>query len=244
MTLIFILPVYNEEKIIEKSISILHEYLLKNRITYSKIIIANNGSTDNTEIISKKLEQKYSKIEHCLIPKKGRGFALKYIMINYKAEYYFYMDVDLATDLNEIPKFLTIKEKYDLVIGTRTKKSSMTTRSLSRNILSYTYIIFLKILFSAPFSDYQCGFKLYKNTIIPLLSEIKNNNWFFDTESILISYKKGLKVKEIPITWVESRDEWIGARPSKVKIFKTIYDYIILSFKLKLKFIIKNYKKV
>lgn len=240
MSLLFILPIYNEERVLEKSTKILYSFLKENNIDFTSIIIADNGSTDNSEAIAKKLEKSNKQIVYSKIPQKGRGFALKYIMNNYEADQYFYMDIDLATDLNEIPKFVQEKDQYDIITGTSTKKDSKTTRSLLRNILSYGYIYLLKFLFHTPISDYQCGFKMYNKSIKKYIHLMHNNNWFFDTESLVIGHHKGLKIKEIPIIWIESRDEWVDARPSKVKIFRTIYDYIVLSFKLKWKLITKH----
>jgi len=68
------------------------------------------------------------------------------------------------------------------------------------------------------FSDAQCGFKAVsaevRSAVVPL---IENRNWFFDTELLLLSERRGYKIKEIPVGWIEDVE-------SKVKIFKTVYE--------------------
>ena len=69
-----------------------------------------------------------------------------------------------------------------------------------------------------PFNDAQCGFKfLTKQAAQTIVPCIKNNHWFFDTELLVIACKRGYKVVETPVTWVEDKD-------TRVKIFKTVLE--------------------
>ncbi|MDD5454635.1 MAG: glycosyltransferase family 2 protein, partial [Candidatus Ratteibacteria bacterium] len=115
----------------------------------------------------------------------------------------------------------------DVVIGTRLVKESNVLRRLDREILSRGYNLGLKIVFNNKFSDAQCGFKAFsKKAVTKLMPYVKDNRWFFDTEFLIKAEHMGYKIKEVPLTWVENRN-------TKVKIYSTIFYFVISMFRLK-----------
>jgi len=96
-------------------------------------------------------------------------------------------------------------------------------------LISRTYNILVKLILWTKYSDAQCGFKaINKQTFQKLLPNLKDNEWFFDTELLTIAEKKGLKIHEIPVTWVEDTD-------SRVNIIDTAYKYIRDLIKLRMR---------
>ena len=232
-----ILPVYNEELVLEKNISILKDYLAYNLSSYNwQIIIVDNNSQDQTAQISQELA-KQEKIKYFFIPQKGRGLALRRAFLENLGDYYIYMDTDLATELSALPdliKYLA-EEKYDLVTGSRFLPQSKITRSLLREIISHGYIFMAKIILSTKLSDLQCGFKGLNQAIVRnIIPQTKDNEWFFDTEMMILAERNGYKIKEIPITWVETRNT---NRKSKVELIKSIWQFVrnLINFKTSLK---------
>ena len=225
--ILIVLPTYNEEKILEKNTLKILKFCQKNLKDYNwQILIADNGSTDQTSKIAEKLSKNYEKISFFHLPEKGRGGALKKAWSEYEADIYTYMDIDLATELNALPLLIEAIDKkgYDLAIGSRLKKESKVERSLKREITSRVYNFLLKILFKPSFSDAQCGFKaISKKVAQEILPKVKNNHWFFDTELLILAEKSGFKIKEIPVEWVEKRT---AGRKSTVKILATIWEDI------------------
>jgi glycosyltransferase involved in cell wall biosynthesis len=228
---ILVVPVYNEEKILEDSIVKLYDYLKKN-IKYDwKIIIANNASKDNTKMIADKLSKKYPKVKTLHLDVKGRGNALKKAWTKYPADCYSYCDADLATDVSHIKELFDsiIEEKNNASIGNRYLKGSETKRTLDRWIYSKIYIVMVKILFRTKITDTQCGFKAFDKKIIEkLLPNVKDNEFFFDTELLLKAENMGYKIKQIPVKWNEMRK-----KDSKVNIPDTICKYIKKIIELK-----------
>jgi len=216
------IPVYNEEKVLEKNIRCLDKFLGKNINYKYKIIIANNASTDRTLSIAKNLSKRFKNVRYIHLDKKGRGGALRKSWLSGNADIVSYMDVDLSTELRAFPKLINALEKgYDIATGSRLMKGSKVKRSLKREILSRGYNFLLKLFFITKISDAQCGFKaISKRAAKILIPEIKDNDWFFDTELLLLGEKHGLKIAEISIGWVEDPD-------TRVKIFKTVYDYLL-----------------
>lgn len=225
--ILIVLPVYNEENTIKDSVRKIVGFL-DNRYDF-EILIVDNGSTDKTLEKAKKLCEDYSGIKCIHIDKKGRGRALRKAWSESNADIFSYMDIDLSTDLSAFPRLIEeINNGYDIAIGSRHIKGAKVYRSFRREILSRGYNILLKLFFGVNFSDAQCGFKAVNKRIVEeVIPDVKDQEWFFDTEMLVIAEKKGFRIKEVPVYWEENRE-------SKVKVFKTIFDYMTSIFRLRL----------
>lgn len=215
-----VIPVLNEEKGLPQSMMILSQFLHDNLSRNPwRIVIADNGSTDNTGSVSEMLAQKYPGISYVYIPQRGRGRALRTAWLESDADIVSYMDVDLSTDLNSFPRLIqAIEEGYDIAIGSRLSAQAKVRRSLKREVISRSYNMMIKSLFFVSFSDAQCGFKaVSRNAAQALVPLVKNNNWFFDTELLIIAAKRGFRIREIPVDWVEDPD-------SRVKVLRTAWE--------------------
>lgn len=203
------IPVYNEEKELEKNILRLHEYCAEHMNLYDwHITIADNASNDQTEEIAKKLEKEHKNISLLHLNRKGRGRAVKEAWRKSKAEYCSYMDLDLSTDLIHLPELIHSLEKgYDISIGSRLAKGARVEgRTLLREITSRTLnFFFIQIWFRTHFTDAQCGFKaVTREVVADLLPHIEDEGWFFDGELLIIGEKSGYKIYEIPVHWVDN----------------------------------------
>ena len=198
-----VIPVFNEEKALPRNIVILADFLKANLRNPWQIIIADNASTDNTRSVSEMLSERYSGINYLHIPQKVRGRALKAAWLDSTADIVSYMDVDLSTDLSYFPQLVeSLEEGYHVAIGSRLSKGSRVTRSINRELISRSYNMLIKSMFFTSFEDAQCGFKaLTRKTAQAIVPHIKNNNWFFDTELLIIAAKRGYKINQLPVKW-------------------------------------------
>jgi glycosyltransferase involved in cell wall biosynthesis len=229
-----VIPCLNEEKVLATSIITLRNFLKDNLKDYKyNITIADNGSKDSTFEIAKELSKKYEEVRVIHLTKRGRGRALKKAWHMSNSDIISYMDVDLSTDLKAFPPMIKAiaENNHQLGTGTRLTKNSETKRCFKRDFISKTYNILVKLIVNTKFSDAQCGFKAVdKKTFTDLLPHLKDNEWFFDTEMLTIAEKKGYKIYEEPVLWIEDMD-------SRVKIINTavkyIRDLVKLRFRLK-----------
>ena len=201
-----IIPVYNEEEQLADSVVALRQFLKENLSSHKwTITIANNGSSDNTLSIAQALSLQYPEVNVFHLPEKGRGRALRKTILNSKADISSYMDVDLSTDLNAFPALVqAIDDGYDISIGSRLMSGAKTTRCFKREMTSRVYNAMVKAMFFTPWCDAQCGFKAISHrAALDLVPLIKNEMWFFDTEMLILANRKGYKIKEIPVTWIE-----------------------------------------
>ena len=197
------IPVYNEEDALPESIRRLHRFLEENLENPWRITIADNASTDATRSISQLLTQDYSGVSYLYVPQKGRGRALRAAWMDSTADFVSYMDVDLSTDLSHFPRLIAeLESGYHIAIGSRLSRTSQVTRGLKREIVSRGYNLLIKSMFFTSFPDAQCGFKaLHRRTAAAIVPHIVNNNWFFDTELLILAAKRGYRIKSVPVKW-------------------------------------------
>ena len=215
------IPVYNEEKELEKHITILHTYCQKNLAQFQwHITIADNASSDNTPVIAATLAKKYHEVSLFRLEQKGRGRAIKRVWSQQHADYCAYMDLDLSTDLMHLPALLQrLENGYDIAIGSRLAKGSIVTgRTLIREITSRALnFFFIQFFFHTHFTDAQCGFKAVTKSVVDnLIPKIEDNDWFFDGEMLIVGEKMGYKIYEEPVRWVDNPG-------STVKLMSTIW---------------------
>ncbi len=215
------IPVYNEEKELEKNITSLHGFCDKNLKAYDwHITIADNASTDNTPIIASTMSKKNPKILYFRLEQKGRGRAVKRVWSQSKCDYCIYMDLDLSTDLIHLPKILKkLENGYDVAIGSRLAKGARVEgrtflRELTSRVLNF---FFIQFFFHTHFTDAQCGFKgVTREAVENLIPKVKDNEWFFDGELLIIAEKSGYKIYEEPVHWVDNPG-------STVRLISTIW---------------------
>ncbi|MCK9438952.1 MAG: glycosyltransferase [Patescibacteria group bacterium] len=231
MKIDFIIPVYNEEKLLKESITKLYNFLnSQNYSFFWQIIIAINGSSDNSEKIAREISG--DKIKNIITKRQGKAHAIRLAIDKSSADYIIYMDVDLAVSLDNINDLLpNIYSNYDLVIGSRFLSSSKRNRSIIKELSSKIYILLSKIVLKHNFSDLQCGFKAIKRSSFDKVAElIEDRNWFFDTELLIFFQRKNFKIKEIPVDWSENR---YIKRKSKIILFNDSIKFTKKLFKLK-----------
>ncbi len=214
-----VLPVYNEAHVIGGSVERLRAFLRDTSFPFTwRIVIADNASTDTTLSVAQGLAERFDDVAPLHVPQKGRGRALRKAWLDSDADAMCYMDVDLSTDLSALLPLATsvLEEGYDVATGSRMTRGSDITRSLRREATSRGFILLIKILFLSKLSDTQCGFKaIAREAAQELIPRIENQEWFFDTELLLLAEKGGYRVKDVPVHWVEDPD-------SRVNVAKTV----------------------
>lgn len=214
------IPVLNEAHVSERSVAIVRAFLAKNLTHQWKIVIVDNGSTDGTDEVARDLAQKFDDVKFVHLEEKGRGRALREAWQTSTADVVLYTDVDLSTELKFLPslvKALT-EEGYDIAIGSRLAKGSVTKRSFKREITSQAYNHFVKWVLFTKFTDAQCGFKAVTREVVEkVVPRVKDQGWFFDTELLVLGEKQGYKIKDLPVIWIEDDDSRVKIIPTALK---------------------------
>jgi putative flippase GtrA len=215
-----VVPVHNEEHVLEASIRRLHGYLAATFPFAFQITIADNASTDATWPLALRLAGQLPHVRAVHLAQKGRGRALRQVWGASDANVVAYMDVDLSTGLEALLPLVAplVSGHSDLAIGTRLANGSAVVRGPRRELISRCYNLLLRTTMRARFSDAQCGFKAGRTEVVQgLLPEVEDQAWFFDTELLLAAQRGGLRIHEVPVDWVEDTD-------SRVDVVRTALD--------------------
>lgn len=211
-----VFPAYNEADKLETAVAETAKALKEFASSY-EIIIAEDGSTDGTDKVAAALAEQCTFVKHLHGEKRlGRGTALKNAFKQSSGEILVYMDVDLATNIQQLKSLVKAVEEegFDFATGSRLLTESKVERSRTRNIASKAYNFLVRAMLGSKVRDHQCGFKAFKReALLQLLDEVAASHWFWDTELLVRASRKGYKIREIPV-------EWKGRSETKVRLLK------------------------
>lgn len=183
-----IIPYYNEEKNIPVLLGEIDVVMSKEKYEY-EIVLVDDGSTEQIQKLNIK-DQNIKLVRHR--KRMGKGAALKTGLEHAKGDVIVFMDGDLQDDPSDIPAFIQkLNDGYDLVNGVRTHRQDtgiIKTYSKTANNV-------LRSLFKSPFTDINCGFKIFRKEVLREMPLYGNNFRFLP----LSAYYQGYKVAEVPV---------------------------------------------
>lgn len=228
---LIIIPTYNEIDNIEKIIREIH--LINSKID---ILVVDDDSPDGTGSLVKKLKDEFDNLN--LIERIGKlGLGTAYIegfkfALKNGYSFIFEMDADYSHDPKEIPNFFEAIKDADIVIGSRYITGvNVVNWPLSRLILSYCANIYTKIITGLPLHDSTGGYKCFRRLVLESinLEDIKSGGYSFQIEMNFKAWKKGFKIKEIPIIFI---DRTVGKSKMSKKVVR---EAIWMVWKLKIR---------
>ena len=235
-------PVLDEERRLEKGILKTLVFLKKNKLFDYQLTIIDNGSTDATEAISRRLCEKHPEVHYLKTPQRGVGVALRTGAADNRCEVIGYMDIDLSTNIEHLRQVKDIFEnqpEVKIIKGSRLmKNSAVMGRKPTREFTSRGLNSLLHVVFKNKFTDALCGFDFYrKETFDDLIAaSSQDNGWFYCVELLLRAERLGLEVHDIPVIWEDDYD-------TKVKVVKTVVSYLKQIKFLKSEFIKEDRQK-
>ena len=234
MKLSVIIPAYNEEKRLSKTLQQVQAYLRQQIYDY-EIIVINDGSKDKTINIVKELSslRLINNEEN-----NGKGCVVRQAMLEAKGDFRLFMDADNSASIDHIEKMWPyFKQDYQVVIGSRDVRGSITSpsQSLLRKLIGKIgHFIISAICGLSDIKDTQCGFKCFtKEAAEKIFSKTMINRWGFDVEVLVIAKKLGYKIKEVPVVWRNN----FQSRVNLFGIIKTLFEV----FQIRLNLITKKY---
>lgn len=229
-----IIPTYNEiqniKKLIHQIIEILPEI---------NILIVDDNSPDGTGDYVKELSQKDSRVK--LLSRPGKlGLGTAYVegfkfMLQNNYEVAFQMDADFSHDPKELINMAQEIKEFDLVIGSRYIKGvNVINWPMKRLLLSYFANKYTKVVTGIPVCDATGGFKCFRREVLQTinLDKIKSNGYSFQIEMNFKAWKKGFRIKEIPIIFYDRTEG--HSKMSK----KIVREAILMVWKLRLRSIL------
>jgi len=204
-----IIPAYNEEKRIERTILSVSDYLSNKKMAY-EIIVVSDGSTDGTVRLINQLAEQIQNLR--LIhndQNHGKGWVVRQGMLSTTAKIRLFMDADNATTIEHyelmIPLFL---KGYQVVIGSRDAKDAEGAKqevpqNLVKRCLGNLSNMLIQMMAVRGIWDTQCGFKaLTAAAADDIFSRSKIDRWGFDIEILFLAKKLGYLIASIPVKWI------------------------------------------
>jgi len=213
-TISLVIPCYNEELNIQKGVLDKIGNYIHHIPAIQEVIISDDGSNDNTKNLIKKEYLKQNPLFRLLENKhKGKAQTLISAIQSAKGEYVLFMDIDLATPIEEVEKMIQEIEKNTIIIiGSRS--GARKGAPLTRKILAIGFIYIRNFIIGLKnIKDTQCGFKAFRTEaalkIINSLIVFKKAHFVrgssvsagFDLEFLFLATKFGYSITEIPVAW-------------------------------------------
>ena len=204
---IVVIPTYNEKDNIQHIIEAVF-----NVCPDMNVLIVDDNSPDGTADIVRKMQENDSRL-HLMVRAGKLGLGTAYCegfayALDKNFDYIFEMDADFSHNPEDLPRFFELIDKYDLVIGSRYIEGfNVVNWPLRRLILSYGASIYARVITGMPIKDCTGGFKCFKASALRKidLNKIHSNGYGFQLEMNYRLWKKGGKIKEMPIIFTDRR---------------------------------------
>ena len=226
--LTIVVPVYNEEKTIEKVLLSLAK--LRKKVETIEIIVVNDGSKDNSLEILRENHNYYDVLINNL-QNKGKGNAVKSALEKANGKYIVFQDADLEYDPQDFNKFVNLINKFspDLIIGSRFNYADYTRshhffNKIGNMCITFIFNLFYQTTFTDVYSCYVC----FKRELLDH-QNLKSNGFEQHAEILCKVVKKGKKFYEVPINY-NGRTHEEGKKIKFYHIFSVIYQIVIGRF--------------
>ena len=225
MKISIIIPAYNEEKRIGKTLKEYKEFfqeLEKRKVLDFEIIVVLNACRDNTLGVVEK--NKFPQLKILDFKQDGKGFAIIEGFkdaLKRKNDMIGFVDADMATSPAAYYDLIQNIDNYDGIIGSRwLKDSKVTKRIFLRKITSWGFNFITRSLFLMNYTDTQCGAKLFKKKVVEkIICELNLTRWAFDVNLLYLCKKNKFRIKEHPTTWEDKKDSKLGVFKVSIQMF-------------------------
>jgi glycosyltransferase involved in cell wall biosynthesis len=224
-----VIPAYNEEGRLPKTLDSIFAYLQKKPYR-AEIIVVDDGSSDRTTEIVSAYRQKYSdpnNPELRLVSNggnRGKGFSVRHGMLEALGEIALFTDADLSTPIDEADKLLApLRDReYDAAIGSRAMDRSLIAvhQSAIREQAGIFFNRMVRWIMGIQFSDTQCGFKAFRRDRTRIIFEQQRVKRFgFDPEVLFLAKRNGLRVLEVPVRWSHDAATKVNVAEDGIRMF-------------------------
>ena len=203
---VVIVPTYNER---ENILKLIDAVLAQSPIL--DILVVDDGSPDGTGGIVDERAAQDSRV-HIIHREKKLGLGTAYVAgfrwaLERDYAFVFEMDADFSHDPQHIPQFLASVENADLVIGSRYREGRVTVVNwpIGRLLLSYFANVYARFVTGLGIFDLTAGYKCFRRKVLEAidLSDVRSNGYAFQIEMHFRVWRKGFRIVEIPIVFVD-----------------------------------------
>jgi dolichyl-phosphate beta-glucosyltransferase len=229
MHLSIIIPAYNEAQRLGAGLPAILAYL-DARTPGCELIVVDDGSADGTAAVVSAALAGRPRARLISYPQnRGKGFAVRQGVLASAGAAVLFMDADLSTPLDEIPRLLGVlaAERADIVIGSRgLPEADIRVRPpLHRQAASFLFDqIKYALVGLRRFRDTQCGFKVFRGPVARQLFALSRvDRFMFDVEILYLAERAGLRIHEMPVAWADMPGSKVRFWEGVVNMFRDLW---------------------
>jgi glycosyltransferase AglD len=228
MDLSLIVPCYNEGPYLTHNLNSIYKLLTTLNLSFEMIIIEDKSKDDTLQRVREFAQDRPHVQFFAHDINRGRGYTVSEGIKKARGKIAGFLDVDLEVDChNMLPFIFKVMEGYDVVSGFRIYKRRWWD---PRWIISKSYFLIAKLLchWHTPINDTEAGFKFFnREKILPVIYEVEDNHWFWDTEVMVRSYYHGLKMAEVPTLFIRKNQGFstLNLFPDSLYYLKKLFGF-------------------
>ena len=220
------MPAYNESDRLELTLAVI-PYLEDSGVDF-ELILSDDGSTDDTRARMDAAAAADPRVRVVgAAQNRGKGRAIAAGVEASRGSLVLVSDTDFSAPITELPKLEeAIREGADVAIGSRAKRGSQVevSQPFHRVLMGKTFNLIVQAVVLPGLWDTQCGFKLFRGDVArEIFSELKTDGFAYDVEAIYRARRRGLRVAEIPVRWINSEPTKVLAIRHSTKMFLDVF---------------------
>ncbi len=222
MELSIIIPAYNEEKRIRRTLSVYLPFFLKKFGHRFELWVVLNGCKDNTLSVVRSFSR-YKQLHILNIPEAiGKGGAIIEGFKCAKGQFVGFVDADCSTGPEAFFDLYTARHSADAILASRWIQGAIVSppQTFFRILSSRVFNLLVRVFFRLPIYDTQCGAKLFsKNALKKILPTLGVTRWAFDVDLLYQLRTHGFKSVEIPTVWSDMHGSQLNLRKASIEMF-------------------------
>jgi len=219
-----IIPAFNEERRLPKTLERIYAYLAARPMRF-EVIVVDDGSTDSTAHLVQESRPRYPDLR--LVSNSGnhgKGFSVRHGMREATGDIALFTDADLSAPIEEADKLIAMlrDERFDVAIGSRAIDRNLIAvhQSPLREAAGIIFNFMVRLITGVPFVDTQCGFKAFRRDRANIVFEQQRIEGFgFDVEILFLAKRHGLRAVEIPVRWAHDPATKVHVIVDSIRMF-------------------------
>jgi glycosyltransferase involved in cell wall biosynthesis len=199
-----VVPSYNEETRLPRSLEKIRAYVAKNHPD-AEVIVVDDGSKDGTAQVVEEWRRDWPALR--LVPNgenRGKGYSVRHGMLDARGRVALFTDADLSAPIEEADKLLDALRNADVAFGSRAMDRALifVHQSRFREVAGIIFNRCVRLFTGLSFEDTQCGFKAFRMDRSRIIFEQQRVERFgFDPEILFLAKRHGLRTVEVPVRW-------------------------------------------
>lgn len=218
-----IVPAYNEERRIGRTLERVLEYLGRAGRPF-EVIVVDDGSVDGTADVVRRVAASEPRVRLvCLDRNRGKGMAVRRGVLESTGEVVLFSDADLSTPIEEVETLAArLANGSDVAIGSRSARGARVEvhQPWYRELMGKGFNVLVRVLAIPDFVDTQCGFKCFtRDAARAVFARARIDRFAFDVEALVIARCLGYRVVEVPIRWADEPHSRVGVVRDSLSMF-------------------------